>query len=542
MPMRTVAIAALLCGVCGVAVAAQLAPPLPHHAPVKVSGRVINSVTSEPVRRALVQAEDQAVLTDAEGRFQFEVDAGSYVQFTARKPGFLNDDEQERNRNGQSSRRMVGGQTLIIKLTPEALIAGNVRAVDGEPLERVRIRAVYEHIVEGRKVWQSRLAAPTDEDGDFRLANLPPGDFYLVADATPEVKGLPFRLATRAGQAQGYPTTYYPDAPERASATVMHLAAGQQERAYFLLHRVPLYDISGVVAGIPEGGGARVQVEQGGLPVHGNFAETSGKFQLNAIPAGTYTVVAHGSDANGSELYAERQITLARDVSNLQLALEPGLSIPINVQRVATRAAKPTKPGVTRSLGPDMGAGLPVLIRLLQPDRFGMPGGNYMGTVSPQKPTGFSVDNVVPGKYLVSAMENAPWYVESIRRGSVDLAKEEMVVSPGEQEPIEVVLRDDSARLRGQMMREGHPVEGSALLVPDSGAGPLPIFAQGEQGRFEQTGIAPGGYSVLAFDDLDGLEYTNPEALRPYLPKAVHVTLQPNQETTLELEPIGRAE
>ena len=101
----------------------------------------------------------------------------------------------------------------------------------------------------------------------------------------------------------------------------MHLAAGQQERAYFLLHRVPLYDISGVVAGIPEGGGARVQVEQGGLPVHGNFAETSGKFQLNAIPAGTYTVVAHGNDANGSELYAERQITLARDVSNLQLAL-----------------------------------------------------------------------------------------------------------------------------------------------------------------------------------------------------------------------------
>ena len=189
-----------------------------------------------------------------------------------------------------------------------------------------------------------------------------------------------------------------------------------------------------------------------------------------------------------------------------------------------------------------MGAGLPVLIRLLQPNRFGMPGGNYMGTVSPQKPTGFSVDNVVPGKYLVSAMENAPWYVESIRRGSVDLAKEEMVVSPGEQEPIEVVLRDDSASLRGQMMREGQPVEGSALLVPDSGAGPLPIFAQGEQGRFEQTGIAPGGYSVLAFDDLDGLEYTNPEALRPYLPKAVHVTLQPNQETTLELEPIGRAE
>src|SRR5438876_6573529 len=231
MPMRAFAIAVVLCGTYGLLVVAQSGPPLPHHAPLEVSGRVINSVSSEPIRRALVQAEDQAVLTDAEGRFQFEVDAGSYVQFTARKPGFLNDDEQERNRNGQSSRRMVGGQTLIIKLTPEALIAGNVRAVDGEPLERVRIRAVYEHIVEGRRVWQSRFAAPTDEDGDFRMADLPPGDRYLVADAKAEGDGLPLGLAARAGEARGYATTYYPNAPDQGSATVIQLAAGEQKRA-----------------------------------------------------------------------------------------------------------------------------------------------------------------------------------------------------------------------------------------------------------------------------------------------------------------------
>jgi hypothetical protein len=49
-------------------------------------------------------------------------------------------------------------------------------------------------------------------------------------------------------------------------------------------------------------------------------------------------------------------------------------------------------------------------------------------------------------------------------------------------------------------------------------------------------GLAPGEYSVLALDHLDGLEYTNPEVINPYLSKAQHVVLQPNQKIELYLE------
>src|SRR2546423_12190429 len=58
---------------------------------VEINGRVINSVSNEPIGRALVQANDQAALTDAEGRFHFEVQAGIYLRVTASKPGYLND-------------------------------------------------------------------------------------------------------------------------------------------------------------------------------------------------------------------------------------------------------------------------------------------------------------------------------------------------------------------------------------------------------------------------------------------------------------------
>jgi len=48
--------------------------------------------------------------------------------------------------------------------------------------------------------------------------------------------------------------------------------------------------------------------------------------------------------------------------------------------------------------------------------------------------------------------------------------------------------------------------------------------------------LAPGDYAVLALDHAEDLEYTNPDALRPYLSKAQHVVLQPNQKEELNLE------
>ena len=152
------------------------------------------------------------------------------------------------------------------------------------------------------------------------------------------------------------------------------------------------------------------------------------------------------------------------------------------------------------------------------------------------------MDKVRPGRYTALATTSAPWYIDSIRCGSTDLAKEELVVAAGQQEPIDVILRDDSASVHGQLKRSGEQANSVVLLVPDSGAAPITISSDSPEGRFGQGGIAPGGYSVLAFDDLNGVEYSNPDVLRPYLPKAIHLNLQPNRETTVELEPIRRAE
>ncbi len=95
------AIIACVCG-CGAFSSAQILPgaqALPDH----IQGIVVNRVTREPIVRALVFSPDRrfAMLTDAQGRFQFQLspqpssNAGTEpppdmpYALSARRPGFL---------------------------------------------------------------------------------------------------------------------------------------------------------------------------------------------------------------------------------------------------------------------------------------------------------------------------------------------------------------------------------------------------------------------------------------------------------------------
>jgi hypothetical protein len=50
------------------------------------------------------------------------------------------------------------------------------------------------------------------------------------------------------------------------------------------------------------------------------------------------------------------------------------------------------------------------------------------------------------------------------------------------------------------------------------------------------NGLAPGDYTVYAFDRDENLEYRNPEVLSSYSSRAAHVTLAPNAKTNIVLD------
>ena len=77
-------------------------------------------------------------------------------------------------------------------------------------------------------------------------------------------------------------------------------------------------------------------------------------------------------------------------------------------------------------------------------------------------------------------------------------------------------------------------------MVPNSGwRFPFRLFAN-DNSEFSLQALAPGSYTVLAFDTLRELEYMNPDVLEPFLSLGAHVDVSAGQESTVMVELIMR--
>ena len=160
-----------------------LPPPQTHVEKFTVTGTVIDAVTGEPIRKAVVQIngpQQRTTFSDGDGRFQFEAVPAGSISLSAQKPGYFGEQEL---RNSVVRQVEVGpkSDSVVLKLTPEGVIAGKVTTTDGAPLEHVPLTLTYLNVREGRRHWEPKGNSSTTEDGRFRFANLRPGTYYIAA-------------------------------------------------------------------------------------------------------------------------------------------------------------------------------------------------------------------------------------------------------------------------------------------------------------------------------------------------------------------------
>jgi hypothetical protein len=167
----------------------------------------------------------------------------------------------------------------------------------------------------------------------------------------------------------------------------------------------------------------------------------------------------------------------------------------------------------------------------------------YAATMQGQAEGGpFAVSYVEPGKYAVQLMPIGHWYIESARCGQTNLFTEDLnVQTGGPGQPIEIVLRDDFATVSGTVSLDGQPAKGTVLLIPDVNPRGAVAFLTNPDGRFQTGDLPPGDYKAIAFDRVDGLEYTNTEAMRTYFPWEQPMHVSPNGQSTVQLELQKRA-
>lgn len=493
-----------------------------------VSGTVVNSVTGAPVGRALVRVfavVPRTAFTDSEGHFQIE-GVQEVAGLAVQKPGYFSPQELD---NSGRSRLTIGPQTgpMVLKLTPQSAISGRVTDAAGEPIERMPVNLTERTVREGRRRWDSRGFAQTDEDGKFRFSNLMPGTYYLAVGPAREEERL---LARDEKPKTGYPNVYYPGVSDFTAASPIQVVAGQNAEANLAISAVPVYRVSGTVIGYPVEQGVGVQIlDQLGqaLPLAGRFSADTGTFDFENIPPGSYVLKA-SSQAGDKPLRAETRLNVSTNLDNVHLALGPAILIPVQVRLEARDSSNLTSPAWSQQRPP-------VSVRLIPLEMLTA----EASSTSPQQRPGHEamvLPDVEPGKYAANVMTWGPWYVQSAGYGPTNLLSDDLTVAPAQNYPIEIVLRDDAATLTGDVKSsDGTEAPATVLVVPQSSRRSVKLGQAFPPNGFTMRGLAPGEYLVFAFDRADKIEYANADVLQPYASQATHVTLAPNQETRVTL-------
>jgi hypothetical protein len=509
-------------------------------------GTVVNSVTNQPVARALVSlAQDQAVLTDSNGQFSFDnVALGSY-SLSVTKPGYqgrggvmggmVRGNSLNRLHPGPPQRIQVGPDmpSVTLSITPLATIAGHVTLSTADPDDGIRIQAFDRRMENGHPHWTIAGEARTRSDGSFRIANLEPGSYRLSTMASLDRPGLALNAH---GPVWGYPSLYYPGTTDISGAGILIAGAGQQAEADIALVRQQFFPVTGVVHSSSETPANFEILDSAGRQtgLSARFDRQDGTVHA-AVPNGTWTIEAHvyGQSAE----WGSTTLQVNGAAASFAISLQSVPHIPVDIRRDLSDSAT----------SPPAGPGPGMNLEITNADEMRSEGAGGMTHNENSGSPEWQLNVNEPGRYWVKAEAWPPTYVSSVTSGGVDLGSNPLVVVPGSTPPaVEVTLRDDGGAITGiiDSQTPGAPNPNAAGESPQVWVYAIPLFSTttlrnvmpNSDGHFSLYAMAPGSYRVVACDAQQDIDFHSAEGLAAWAGKGQTVTVDPGGTASVELD------
>ena len=521
--------------------------------PGSIKGRVVavdNGQGMSKVTLSLIPAERReegrplTVRTMPDGNFEFkQVAPGRYRLFASRngyarqgygqKPGGESDLASATPLDVRSGEKL---DNINLSLLRGGAIEGRVLDQDGEPASRIQASLIRARYVQGRRVLQPAGSDQTDDRGQFRIYDIPPGTYYLMA--SPRVFGM-----TDENRAV-YPPIYFPGVLDPQEAAKVKMVSGGELRGYDLtLFETAGYQITGRVTS-PDGQPPRRvfvtahKVPSSGLtqPSSAQGTGSQGEFTLRGLIPGSYRLVAQ-------ERREDRFLTGSTvvEIGNQDVA---GVALPVGngaelQGRIVLEGQK--LPGSLTSL------------RVTAIPLGDTPGAGFRGRGSAgsnvQDDGTFLLKDLVegPARIVVSQPPGGA-YVKSIRAQGKDVTDAPLDLHSGDRiQGMEIVIVADGAQLNGSVKESssGPPVSGASILLFPADArliGPNSRYIRtaktGQQGEFALQGLVPGEYKLCAvLDHESGAEF-DPEYLQSLDRVSKAVTLSAGQATSETLEAV----
>ena len=535
-------------------------PPAP--APVNpedqctIEGNVLNAATGEPLRKAHLilrrqgdsQDNSYSTVTDSAGHFVMDhVDPGRYM-LSATRNGFVT---QQYSPQGTTRRgatltleRAQNMTQIRFRLTPQGVITGRILDQDGDPMPNVMVQVLRFSYVRGRKQLMPMNSEQTNDLGEYRLHDLPPGKYYVGATwRGSQLQSQGNVISTGSAQAraaseEGYAATYYPNTANPDAASTIEVTPGAVIRGVDIsLLQTHTVRVSGrVMSALTSHPMRNVNVflmrrdnPYQMVRLGARVTDPSGSFTIRGVVPGSYFLQADSFEEGKRQTMRMLLEVGGTSIENVQVPIGPAAEIAGRMAYDGSNATDP-KPGSVRVM--------------LEPKAADPMGG--AGASSPKDDGAFTIQNVTANSYNVSVFGlTGNWYLKSARLGDTDVTDTgidfSQGVTPGE---LVVTISSDGGQLDGtvQGAKQAPSIGAQVILIPESGKrGISYLYKQAstdQTGHFTMKGIKPGKYTVIAWEQVDPGAYMDPDFLKPFESKGESVTISENGQEKVQLKTI----
>ena len=470
-----------------------------------VGGIVLNALTNEPLKKVHIllggAKANYATVSAADGKFQFASVSPDTYRVWAQRAEFLDADDEPLIQAAADQHV----KDIVIKLTPQGIIAGRVTDEDGDPVLGASVEVERSVTVGGRKVVLSTESAQMNSEGNFFIGELRTGRYYLRAEGE----------ATRP---RSFPDDVVQEVLGSSDPVPVQLSAGAAVRDVVLrLRKLHAYRVRGKVTNPSQGSSLRLNGNNGHeYGAHMNKDE----FEFRNVLPGNYIIGVSSMESNwatGSltraHLFCHVPVTVTdRDVDGITVELGPGANVE----------------GTIKIEGDGHFKDRPV-VRL---------GYGWWNMEATWKEDGtLQWPNLSPEKQPLTFAPPEGFYLKSIQFDHQPVTDNMLDLTSGGG-PLEIVVASNPAAVSGVVRDDaGTPLSnikvalwsGSAQYTRDSDAA----------GAVQFNGLAPGDYRIAAWQKVD-TDFLQIREFRDLF-DAQRISIIEGSQTKVDLRPIPKS-